>query len=60
MTSSSGGLGPVLNAVLWVQVVIFVVFVGLRIYTRSQILHSVGADDYLVIIALVCPLLPRQ
>lgn len=60
MTSYYGGLGPMLNAVLWVQVVIFALFVGLRLYTRSQILHSVGADDFLVIIALVCPLLPRQ
>lgn len=42
-----------LNIVLWVQVVVFAVFVGLRLYTRSQILHSVGADDYLVLIALV-------
>ncbi|KAF9765171.1 hypothetical protein IL306_002592 [Fusarium sp. DS 682] len=53
MTSYYGGYGPMLNAVLWVQVVVFAVFVGLRLYTRSQILHSVGADDYLVIIALV-------
>ncbi|KAF6523328.1 hypothetical protein HZS61_011827 [Fusarium oxysporum f. sp. conglutinans] len=36
-----------------VQVVIFAIFVELRLYTRSQILHSVGADDYLVVIALV-------
>ncbi|KAI8410727.1 hypothetical protein FOFC_10585 [Fusarium oxysporum] len=38
---------------LFVQVVIFAIFVELRLYTRSQILHSVGADDYLVVIALV-------
>ncbi|KAF4340157.1 hypothetical protein FBEOM_5854 [Fusarium beomiforme] len=53
MTSYYGGLGPMLNIVLWIQVVVFAVFVGLRLYTRSQILHSVGADDYLVVIALV-------
>ncbi|KAL7754896.1 hypothetical protein ACKLNR_015236 [Fusarium oxysporum f. sp. zingiberi] len=53
MESYYGGLGPMLNAVLWVQVVIFAIFVGLRLYTRSQILHSVGADDYLVMIALI-------
>ncbi|KAK7595722.1 hypothetical protein V3481_002370 [Fusarium oxysporum f. sp. vasinfectum] len=53
MESYYGGLGPMLNAVLWVQVVIFAIFVGLRLYTRSQILHSVGADDYLVVIALI-------
>ncbi|SCO82522.1 related to integral membrane protein pth11 [Fusarium oxysporum] len=53
MESYYGGLGPMLNALLWVQVVIFAIFVGLRLYTRSQILHSVGADDHLVVIALV-------
>ncbi|KIL85316.1 hypothetical protein FAVG1_11271 [Fusarium avenaceum] len=53
MESHYGGLGPMLNIVLWIQVIIFAVFVGLRLYTRSQILHSVGADDYLVLIALV-------
>ncbi|RKK67465.1 hypothetical protein BFJ69_g14468 [Fusarium oxysporum] len=53
MESYYGGLGPMLNAVLWVQVVIFAIFVGLRLYTRSQILHSVGAGDYLVVTALV-------
>ncbi|KAH7246527.1 hypothetical protein BKA59DRAFT_478115 [Fusarium tricinctum] len=53
MESHYGGLGPMLNIVLWIQVVVFAIFVGLRLYTRSQILHSVGADDYLVLIALV-------
>jgi hypothetical protein len=48
-----GGLGPMTNAVLWVEAVIFAVFVGLRLYTRKYILNSVGFDDYLVLIALV-------
>lgn len=48
-----GGLGPMVNAVLWVHVVVFAVFVALRIYTRAMILRSVGADDYLVVVALV-------
>lgn len=42
-----------INGVLWAEVVIFAVFVGLRLYTRKQILNSVGADDYLVVVALV-------
>jgi len=41
------------NAVLWVEVVIFAVFVGLRLYTRLAVLNSVGADDYLIGVALV-------
>jgi hypothetical protein len=48
-----GGLGPMTNAVHWVEVVVFAVFVGLRLYTRKYILNSVGLDDYLVLIALV-------
>jgi hypothetical protein len=48
-----GGLGPMTNAVLWVQVVIFSVFVGLRLYTRKCILNAVGADDYLGILSWV-------
>lgn len=41
------------NAVLWVEVVIFALFVGLRLYTRMFILKSTGPDDYLIAIALV-------
>ncbi|OIW26350.1 hypothetical protein CONLIGDRAFT_580647 [Coniochaeta ligniaria NRRL 30616] len=48
-----GGLGPMTNAVLWVEVVIFALFVGLRLYTRISILNSVGPDDYLIAVALV-------
>ncbi|KAK3379686.1 hypothetical protein B0T24DRAFT_695633 [Lasiosphaeria ovina] len=48
-----GGLGPMVNAVLWVHVVVFAVFVGLRLHTRISILNAAGADDYLIIVALV-------
>lgn len=41
------------NAVLWIEVVIFAVFAGLRIYTRKHILNAIGLDDYLVVLALV-------
>ena len=51
--SAYGGKGPMTNAVLWVLVVIFAIFVALRLYTRKQILNSVGADDYLAVLALV-------
>ncbi|KAH7191822.1 uncharacterized protein B0J16DRAFT_50431 [Fusarium flagelliforme] len=53
MTSYYGGHGPMLNGVLWAQVVVCMFFVSLRLYTRSRILHSIGADDYLVLLALV-------
>lgn len=48
-----GGLGPMTNGVLWMEVVIISVFVGLRLYTRHRILNTVGVDDYLCSIALV-------
>ncbi|RKU44005.1 hypothetical protein DL546_007104 [Coniochaeta pulveracea] len=48
-----GGLGPMTNAVLWVEVVVFALFVGLRLYTRIAVLNSVGPDDYLIALALV-------
>ncbi|OQE38459.1 hypothetical protein PENCOP_c008G06352 [Penicillium coprophilum] len=52
-----GGLGPMTNAVLWVEVVVFALFVGLRLYTRKYILNSVGLDDYLVLVALALQIL---
>ncbi|KAJ5920729.1 hypothetical protein N7454_009262 [Penicillium verhagenii] len=45
------------NAVLWLEAVIFSLLVALRLYTRKQILNSVGFDDYLVCFALVLHLL---
>lgn len=48
-----GGQGPMINAVLWVEVVVGVIFVGLRLYTRKVILNSIGWDDYLGLAALV-------
>ena len=41
------------NAVLWVEFVVFAVFVALRLYTRKEILNAVGPDDYLTVISLV-------
>ena len=51
--SAYGGKGPMVNGVLWLEVVIFIVFVSLRFYTRKVILNSVGPDDYIVILAAV-------
>ncbi|KAE8360443.1 hypothetical protein BDV27DRAFT_41114 [Aspergillus caelatus] len=55
--SAYGGLGPMTNAVLWLEVVIFAVFAGLRIYTRKHILNAIGLDDYLVVLALILHIL---
>lgn len=48
-----GGLGPMTNGVLWAEVFIVVVFVGLRLYTRRVILNAVGIDDALAVASLV-------
>ncbi|KAL3463752.1 hypothetical protein BJX64DRAFT_116153 [Aspergillus heterothallicus] len=48
-----GGLATMVNGVLWMLVVVIAIFVGLRLYTRHQILNAVGIDDYLCCIALV-------
>ncbi|KAE8350679.1 hypothetical protein BDV28DRAFT_159401 [Aspergillus coremiiformis] len=50
--SAYGGLGLMTNAVLWAEVVVFAVFVALRLYTRKHILNALGLDDYLVSLAL--------
>lgn len=41
------------NAVLWVEVVVFAFFMGLRLYTRKFILNAIGVDDFLVVAAFV-------
>lgn len=51
--SAYGGKGPMVNGVLWFEVVVFALFIGLRIYTRKFILNSVGPDDYIVVVGLV-------
>ncbi|KAJ5082210.1 hypothetical protein N7532_011253 [Penicillium argentinense] len=52
-----GGKGPMVNGVLWAEVLIFALFVGLRLYTRKEILNAVGADDYLCVLALAVHIL---
>lgn len=41
------------NTVMWLHVVVFAVFVALRLYTRICMLKTVGWDDYLVALAFV-------
>ena len=52
-----GGLGPMVNAILWVHVVVFAVFAALRLYIRFSLLKSAGPDDYLVAFTLVLHIL---
>ncbi|KAF2623176.1 hypothetical protein BU25DRAFT_442785 [Macroventuria anomochaeta] len=44
--------GPILNGVMWFQVIISSVFVVLRIYTRYYIIRSLGWDDLMMVVNL--------
>lgn len=46
-----------LVGVLWMEVVICVIVLGLRVYTRTVIRSNLGFDDLLLIITWVCLLL---
>lgn len=46
---SYGGLGPTVNAVLWVETVLGIFFTVLRVYTRKRILRSFGWDDGMLV-----------
>lgn len=43
----------ILNGVMWFQVVLGSILVGLRMYTRHYIIRNIGWDDILMIINLV-------
>lgn len=45
--------GPILNGVMWGQVVISSVFIVLRVYTRYYIIRNLGWDDLMMIVNLV-------
>lgn len=50
--------GPTLVGVLWMETVICLVVLGLRVYTRMRILRNPGWDDLLLVITWVrCPFL---
>lgn len=46
-------LGGVVKGVMWGQVVLAAIFIGLRLYTRQIILKNLGADDILMVVNLV-------
>lgn len=48
------GEGPTLVGVLWFEVVLNLAVIILRLYTRTVLRASVGADDYLIIVTWVC------
>lgn len=49
--------GPILNGVMWLQVILSSAFIILRIYTRYYIIRSLGWDDYMMVVNLVSQVL---
>lgn len=47
----------ILNGVMWTQVVLALIFIALRMYTRYFIINSIGWDDIVMVINLVSQLL---
>ncbi|KAH6639248.1 hypothetical protein C7974DRAFT_127860 [Boeremia exigua] len=45
--------GPILNGVMWFQVIISSIFIVLRLYTRYFIIRSLGWDDLVMTVNLV-------
>lgn len=49
--------GAILNGVMWTQVVLAIIFIGMRLYTRYFLISSLGWDDMLMIVNMVSTLL---
>lgn len=49
----SANRGPAILAVSWIEYVVAIVIVGARMYTRSCLIHNVGIDDWMILLALV-------
>jgi hypothetical protein len=46
--------GIILNSVMWAQVVLAILFIGLRMYTRYFIIRCIGWDDIVMLVNMVC------
>jgi Na+(H+)/acetate symporter ActP len=56
----SQDLSGVMNGVMWTQVVVAMLFVGARLYTRHFIVRNVGWDDIFMLVNLVGVRFPRD
>lgn len=52
--SSNGGRGHVMIAIISTLLPLISVIFGLRLYTRLRLVKSVGLDDWVIFVALVC------
>ena len=47
--------GPSILAVSWTECAVAILFVSARMYTRIFLIHNVGIDDWMMLLALVSP-----
>lgn len=52
--SSAGGRGHVMISVISTLLPLVAVVFGLRLYTRLRVVKTVGMDDWVTFLALVC------
>jgi hypothetical protein len=45
--------GPELLIIIWIFTVLTILVVGLKLFTRVNILHAFGFDDFFIIISTV-------
>ena len=48
------GRGPVIVSVSWVLTTIAVILIAMRFYVRVNVLHALGADDWVMLLAGAC------
>lgn len=62
-TTSPEGLadtrGPIIRSVTWLSVIVPIILVSLRVYTRLFLRKVFGLDDWVIVFALVITV-PRQ
>lgn len=47
--------GPRILAVVWTLSALTTIFVAARVYIRQWLIRNAGIDDYIIVVALVCP-----
>lgn len=46
--------GRLIIGIMWLETMLALVFVVLRIYTRARLIRNIGWDDHLISISMVC------
>lgn len=59
MSSATEDRGPLFLQAIWTEAAIASLFVAARIFARIKIQGKLSLDDYLLVLALVIPSLPK-